>query len=68
MPRIDEVEDLDGGPGYPIITGDYTDVPAWAHHPVGVGQRVLKPTPIFVKLDPATAAEELERLEAAAEA
>ncbi|MGP9614954.1 methionine--tRNA ligase [Brachybacterium sp. AOP42-B2-9] len=66
MPRIDEVEDLDGGPGYPIITGDYTDVPVWGHHPVGVGQRVVKPTPIFVKLDPTTAAEELERLEAAA--
>jgi methionyl-tRNA synthetase len=64
MPRIDEVEDLDGGPGYPIITGDYTDVPAWAHHPVAVGQSVLKPTPIFQKLDPAVAEEELERLQA----
>ncbi|MGO1479532.1 MAG: methionine--tRNA ligase [Brachybacterium sp.] len=67
MPRIDEVEDLDGGPGYPIITGDYTDVPAWAHHPVGVGQTVVKPTPIFVKLDPSVAEQELERLEADAE-
>src|SRR5690606_38179671 len=37
MPRIDEVEDLDGGPGYPIITGDYTQVPAWEHRPVTVG-------------------------------
>ncbi|MGO1283471.1 MAG: class I tRNA ligase family protein, partial [Brachybacterium sp.] len=67
MPRIDEVEDLDGGPGYPIITGDYTDVPAWAHHPVGVGQTVVKPTPIFVKLDPSVVEQELERLEAGAE-
>ena len=24
MPEIREVDDLDGGPGYPIITGDYT--------------------------------------------
>ena len=23
MPRIDEVDDLDGGPDYPVITGDY---------------------------------------------
>ena len=67
MPQIVEVEDLDGGPGYPIITGDYTEVPAWAHHPVGVGQTVVKPTGIFVKLDPVVAEQELERLEAAAE-
>ena len=66
MPRIEEVEDLDGGPGYPIITGDYTGVPAWEHRPVVVGQAVAKPTPIFVKLDPAVAEQELERLEAEA--
>ena len=66
MPRIDEVEDLDGGPGYPIITGDYTAVPAWEHRPVTVGQTVVKPSPIFVKLDPAVAEHELERLEAEA--
>ena len=64
LPSIEEVEDLDGGPAYPIITGDYTDVPAWAHRPVVVGQTVVKPTPIFVKLDPAVAEQELERLEA----
>ena len=68
MPRIDEVEDLDGGPGYPVITGDYTGVPAWEHRPVPVGQTVVKPTPIFVKLDPEVAEQELERLEAEAEA
>src|SRR5699024_427803 len=67
MPRIEEVEDLDGGPRYPIITGDYTDVPAWEHRPVTPGQTVAKPTPIFVKLDPTIAEQELERLEAAAE-
>ncbi|GAA1310046.1 methionine--tRNA ligase [Brachybacterium tyrofermentans] len=64
MPSIVEVDDLDGGPGYPIITGDYTGVPAWEHHPVGVGQKVVKPTGIFVKLDPVIAEQELERLEA----
>ena len=31
-----------------------------------VGQAVAKPTPIFVKLDPAVAEQELERLEAEA--
>lgn len=64
MPSIVEVDDLDGGPGYPIITGEYTDVPAWGHHPVGVGQSVVKPTGIFVKLDPVIAEQEIERLEA----
>ena len=63
MPRIEEVEDLDGGPGYPIITGDYTQAPVWEHRPVTVGAKVAKPTPIFVKLDPTTAEVELERLE-----
>lgn len=63
MPRIEEVEDLDGGPGYPIITGDYTEAPVWEHRPVTVGAKVTKPTPIFVKLDPTTAEVELERLE-----
>ena len=66
LPRIEEVEDLDGGPSYPVITGDYTDVPAWEHRPVTVGAPVSKPTPVFVKLDPAIAEEELERLEAVA--
>ena len=66
LPRIDEVEDLDGGPGYPVITGDYSGVPAWEHRPVTVGVPVAKPTPVFVKLDPAIAEEELERLEALA--
>ncbi|HEU0127681.1 MAG TPA: methionine--tRNA ligase, partial [Pseudonocardiaceae bacterium] len=29
LPLIDEVDDLDGGPAYPIITGDYSNVPPW---------------------------------------
>jgi methionyl-tRNA synthetase len=62
MPRIDEVDDLDGGPGYPIITGDYTGVPAWGRRPLVVGTPVAKPTPVFVKLDPVIVDEELARL------
>ena len=29
MPSIVEVDDLDGGPGYPILTGDYTVGARW---------------------------------------
>ncbi len=52
MPRVEDVEDLDGGPGYPVITGDYSTFPAWASAPVTVGTPIAKPTPVFVKLDP----------------
>ncbi|MBF4160149.1 methionine--tRNA ligase [Nocardioides acrostichi] len=62
MPRIDEVEDLDGGAGYPVITGDYSGAPSWGRHPVVVGTPVSKPAPVFRKLDVALIDEELERL------
>jgi len=62
MPRIVEVEDLDGGPAYPIITGEYSGTPRWARRPVVPGTAVAKPTPIFRKLDPTVVDEELERL------
>jgi methionyl-tRNA synthetase len=64
LPRIDEVDDLDGGAGYPIITGDYTRVPAWRRRPIVPGTPVDKPTPVFTKLDVAVVDEELERLAA----
>ena len=62
MPRLDEVDDLDGGAGYPIITGDYTTAPAWKRRPLVVGTPVEKPTPVFTKLDPSVIEEELARL------
>ncbi|MCL2453924.1 MAG: methionine--tRNA ligase [Micrococcales bacterium] len=63
QPRIDEVTDLDDpSRRYPVITGDYTDVPGWAPEPVVPGTPVGKPTPIFRKLDEAGIAEELARL------
>ncbi len=62
MPRIEEVQDLDGGAGYPIITGDYTAVPEWRRHRLVVGATVAKPTPIFTKLDPSIVEDELARL------
>ena len=61
LPRIEEVSDLDGGPDYPIITGDYTQVPAWGPRPVTIGAPIAKPTPIFTKLDDAIIDEELSR-------
>jgi len=65
MPRIEEVTDLDDTErSYPIITGDYTGVPAWQRHPVEVGRPVAKPTPVFTKLDATIVDEELARLEA----
>ena len=62
MPIVQEVDDLDGGPGYPIITGDYTSTPRWEHVDVVVGTPIAKPAPVFTKLDPAIVDEELARL------
>ncbi|MFX0538153.1 methionine--tRNA ligase [Ornithinimicrobium sp. Y1847] len=64
MPRVEVVADLDdpSRPDYPIITGDYSDAPRWAHRPVQVGAPVAKPSPIFTKLDPSVVDEERARL------
>jgi methionyl-tRNA synthetase len=62
MPRITEVEGLDGDPSYPMLTGDYSGFPAWESVPVVPGTAVGPPTPIFTKLDPSVADEELARL------
>jgi methionyl-tRNA synthetase len=62
MPRLEEAEDLDGGPGYPVITGDYTATRAWRRTPLVPGTAVAKPTPVFTKLDPDLVDEELARL------
>src|SRR5919206_100374 len=66
MPRIDEVEDLDGGPGYPVLRGDYRrgeTLPVWEPAPIVPGTPVPPPTPVFRKLDESVVAEELTRLE-----
>ena len=64
MPQIREVSDLDDDsrPDYPVITGDYTNAPRWEHRPVQVGTQVVKPTPIFTKLDTDVVDEERRRL------
>ncbi|MDQ3616962.1 MAG: methionine--tRNA ligase [Actinomycetota bacterium] len=66
LPVVEEVRDLDAGPDdtstYPILTGDYSQVPAWQREPVIVGTPIEKPTPVFTKLDTAVVEEELARL------
>lgn len=64
MPQIVEVSDLDGGPDYPILTGDYSDGPRWEPQPITVGTPIAPPTPVFKKLDPSIVDEELGRLTA----
>ena len=64
MPRIDEVEDLDGARPTRSSPATTPATPAWARQPITVGAPVAKPTPIFTKLDPAIVDEELARLEA----
>jgi methionyl-tRNA synthetase len=63
MPRIDEVSE-DGGPHYPVITGDYAgDAARWAPAPIRPGTPLSQPVPLFAKLDPSVVDEELARLE-----
>ena len=62
MPQLREVSDLDGGPDYPIITGDYAGGARWVSVPLTVGRPLAPPTPVFRKLDPSIVEEELARL------
>ncbi|HEX3900232.1 MAG TPA: methionine--tRNA ligase [Mycobacteriales bacterium] len=63
QPELREVDDLDGGPSYPVLTGDYATSVRWASDPLNVGTPVEAPTPLFAKLDPSIVDEELARLE-----
>ncbi len=62
MPEVREVDDLDGGAPYPIITGEYSTAARWERRPIVPGTAVAKPTPVFTKLDTAIVDEELARL------
>jgi methionyl-tRNA synthetase len=67
LPRIHEVEDLDGGPGYPVLMGDYRTgtggtMASWESVPVVAGTPVPKPTPVFRKLEESVIESELARL------
>ena len=61
MPRIETVDE-DGGPSYPVITGDYDDTFRWESRPVAAGTRLDVPAPLFTKLDPSVIDDELARL------
>jgi methionyl-tRNA synthetase len=62
MPSIVQVDDLDGGPSYPVLTGDYAIGARWASTPVPAGRSLAPPKPVFKKLDPSIVDEELARL------
>jgi len=64
QPEMVEVDDLDGGPSYPILTGDYDTGATWDRTPIKPGTPITPPTPIFPKLDTAVVDEELERMAA----
>ena len=63
MPAIVEVDDLDGGPAYPVLTGDYTGRRrAGSRSRWSAGTPLAAPKPVFRKLDPSVVEEELARL------
>jgi methionyl-tRNA synthetase len=63
QPRLVEVDDLDGGPSYPVLMGDYDTAAIWKSLPITPGVPIETPTPLFTKLEPTVVEEELARLE-----
>jgi methionyl-tRNA synthetase len=62
QPELRDVDDLDGGAAYPVLTGDYSLDARWESTPLKVGTPVGAPTPLFAKLDPSVVDEELARM------
>jgi methionyl-tRNA synthetase len=60
-PELREVTQ-EGGPAYPVITGDYAEAGRWEPVPVRPGTPLAVPEPLFAKIDPKAAEEELARL------
>ncbi|MFL6182312.1 MAG: methionine--tRNA ligase [Actinomycetes bacterium] len=69
MPQIREVSEP-GNDNYPVLMGDYATARAagatWASSPIRSGTPLAPPTPIFTKLDPSVADDEVARLAAEA--
>jgi methionyl-tRNA synthetase len=63
QPSVVEVEDLDGGPSYPVLMGDYNTKAVWESQPITPGVVIGEPVPLFTKLDPSVIEEELARLD-----
>ena len=62
MPELVEVDE-EGGPSYPILTGDHAAASAaWGRVPIVPGTPLAAPTPVFAKLDPSVVDDELARL------
>jgi methionyl-tRNA synthetase len=66
VPELREVDDLDGGPSYPVLTGSYDVAGSWGRQALRPGSPVAAPTPLFAKLDPSVVDDELARMEGAA--
>jgi methionyl-tRNA synthetase len=64
QPRLDDVDDHDRGPGYPVLTGDYDVDASWESEPIQPGVAVAPPVPLFAKLDVSVVDEELARMSA----
>jgi methionyl-tRNA synthetase len=64
MPDLVEVDEetAAGSPSYSVLTGDYDTGARWESVPIDVGRSLAPPTPVFTKLDPSVADEELARL------
>src|SRR6202007_2493438 len=50
LPHVEKVDE-DGGPSYPVITGDYATAARWESVPVRSGTPLTVPRPLFAKLD-----------------
>jgi methionyl-tRNA synthetase len=64
QPELREVDDLDGGPSYPVLCGDYDTGARWESTAIAPGTSVAAPTPLFTKLEVSVVDEELERMAA----
>jgi methionyl-tRNA synthetase len=62
MPEIREVDE-DDAPSYPVITGHYDGAARWESQPIRPGTPLEVPRPLFTKLAPSVAEEEVARLE-----
>ena len=60
-PEIREVDE-EGGPSYPVITGRYDGAARWESRPIRPGTPLEVPKPLFTKLAPSVADEEVARL------
>jgi methionyl-tRNA synthetase len=60
-PRLVTVDE-EGGPSYPVITGDYDATFRWESTPLAAGTPLAKPSPLFTKLDSSVVDEEVARL------